>query len=98
MHYELRISAIADGDLSAIYRYGFQQWGEERADAYYNALIDHFRLLCENPFLYTAVDEIRAGYRRSVCGVHSIFYRISDNHIEIMTIIGRQDFHDADAP
>jgi toxin ParE1/3/4 len=41
--------------------------------------------------LYPAVDDIREGYRRSVCGVDSIYYRIEGETVEIMAIIGRQD-------
>ena len=40
---------------------------------------------------FPAVDHIRVGYRRSVCGAHSIYYRIEGKGIEIIRIIGRQD-------
>jgi toxin ParE1/3/4 len=90
--YKLKLSEVADRDLSALYEYGFVQWGEERADLYYDALTDHFRQLCDNPFLYAAADEIRPGYRRSICGVHSIYYRVADDTVEVMAVIGRQDF------
>ncbi len=92
--YKLKISAVADANLDSIYEYGFTQWGEEKADTYYDALISHFQQLCENPFLYAAIDDVRPGYRRSVSGSHSIYYRITDDHIEIMAIIGRQDIDD----
>ncbi|WP_407943638.1 type II toxin-antitoxin system RelE/ParE family toxin, partial [Maribrevibacterium harenarium] len=39
-----------------------------------------------------AVDYIRPGYRRSVCGVHAIFYRVQPDYVEIMRIIGHNDF------
>ena len=89
--YQLKISAIADQDLKSIYEYGFAQWGEQRADLYFDALIAHFQHLCDNPFLYAAVDEIRPGYRRSVCGSHSVFYRVIQDYVEVMAIIGKQD-------
>jgi len=41
--------------------------------------------------LFAAVDYIRVGYRRSPCGVDSIYYRIVNNSVEIMNIIGQQD-------
>jgi len=41
--------------------------------------------------LYQAVDDIRAGYRRSVCGIDSIYYRVDGDTVEIMNILGRQD-------
>ena len=37
------------------------------------------------------VDEIREGYRRSVCGVDSIYYRVEGGIVEIMAILGQQD-------
>ena len=33
-------------------------------------------------------------YRRSVCGVDSIYYRIVGNTVEIMRILGQQDVDD----
>jgi toxin ParE1/3/4 len=44
--------------------------------------------------LYPAVDDISEGYRRSVCGVDSIYYRIEGETVEIMAIIGRQDLEE----
>jgi toxin ParE1/3/4 len=44
-----------------------------------------------SPSLYQAVDDIRPGYRRSVCGVDSIYYRAVDDIVEIMRILGQQD-------
>jgi toxin ParE1/3/4 len=41
--------------------------------------------------LYQTVDDIREGYRRSVCGVDSIYYRIVGDTVEIMCILGQQD-------
>lgn len=41
--------------------------------------------------LYQAVDYFRAGYRRSVYGTDSIYYRINGGIVEIMAILGHQD-------
>lgn len=86
-----RLSEQAKEDLRRIYRRGLREYGEAQADAYYNALFDRFEEIAEQPLLYPAVDDIRAGYRRSVCGVDSIYYRIEGGTVEIMAIIGRQD-------
>ena len=86
-----RLTGEAKADLNRIWRRGLKRWGEAQADEYYNAFFDHFEQLAENPWLYQAVDDIREGYRRSVCGVDSIYYRIDGETIEIMAIIGRQD-------
>jgi len=92
--YKILVSGVAEKHLSEIYEYGVLQWGEQRADQYYEALLSHFNLLCKNPFLYAAVDDVRPGYRRSVCGSHSIYYRVVVDLIEIMAVLGRQDIQD----
>jgi toxin ParE1/3/4 len=86
-----RLSEQAKEDLRRIYRRGLREYGEAQADEYYNALFDRFEEIAEQPLLYPAVDDIREGYRRSVCGVDSIYYRIEGETVEIMAIIGRQD-------
>lgn len=88
----LKLSAVAKNDLREIYRYGFLTWGERQADEYRDALLAHFETLCENPFLFQAVDEIREGYRRSVCKSHSIYYLVSESEVEVMAVIKHQEF------
>ena len=89
--YKLKISALAEQDLNAVYVEGFTAWGEAQADRYYDDLIVHFDRLCENPYLFMAVDEIREGYRRSVCGKHAVYYRINEQTVEIMAVLKRQN-------
>ncbi len=89
--YSLRFSNVAEADLADIYEYGFKRWGERQADLYYDALLAHFHLLCSNPLLFAAVDDIRPGYRRSVCGSHAIYYRVNELTVDVMAVIGRQD-------
>ncbi len=85
--YKLHITKEADQDLDRIYEEGFTTWGEQQADNYYDDLLAHFDILCENPYLFRAVDEIRKGYRRSVCGKHSVYYRIVSDTLEVMGLI-----------
>ena len=89
-----RISEDAKADLRRIYRHGVRAYGDALADQYYDAFFDRFEELAEQPYLYQAVDEIRKGYRRSVCGVDSIYYRVEDETVEIMAILGQQDLDD----
>jgi len=88
---EYRISRVAKEDLIRIHQYGSAQFGMEQADKYFNAFFDKFELIAERPYAFESVDFIKSGYRKCICGVDTIFYRISDGVIEIMTIIGRQD-------
>ncbi len=86
-----RLTEDAKSDLKRIYMRGLRVHGEVQVDAYYNAFYDRFEQLAEQPLLYPAVEDIRAGYRRTVCGVDSIYYRILGDTVEIMAIIGQQD-------
>ncbi len=70
---------------------GWNRWGVAVADGYHAAFFEHFEHLAAQPFLYPAVDDIREGYRRSVCGRDNVYYRVEADTIEIMAIIGRQD-------
>ena len=86
-----KLSDEAEADLIRIHQHGVQHYGEQQADQYFRAFFERFEKLTEQPYLYSAVDHIRKGYRRSVCGADSVYYRIAGDDIEIMAIIGRQD-------
>lgn len=85
------LSLAARADLARIYRRGLRDFGEAQADRYFSAFFRHFDRLATQPFAYPAVDDIRPGYRRSVCGVDSVYYRVNGPVVEIMAIIGEQD-------
>ncbi|MCP4699704.1 MAG: type II toxin-antitoxin system RelE/ParE family toxin [Gammaproteobacteria bacterium] len=89
-----KLAEDAKLDLKRIYMRGLRIHGEVQADAYYNAFFDRFEQIAEQPLLYPTVEDIRADYRRSVCGVDSIYYRILGDTVEIMAIIGQQDTGD----
>ena len=86
-----RLSQEAEADLVRIHQYGVRVYSEQQADQYFYAFFDRFEEIAENPYLYSPVEHIRLGYRRSVCGVDNIYYRIDGVNIEIMAIIGQQD-------
>ena len=86
-----RLTEEAEADLIRIHQWGVRTHGEAQADAYFFQLIERFDKLSEQPLLYPAVDDIREGYRRSVCGTDSIYYCIEGQTVEIMAVIGQQD-------
>ena len=86
-----KLSPIAVEDLTRIYFYGLSHFGKIQADKYYNNLFDQFERIAKNPYLFPAVDEIKNGYRKSVCGVYSIYYKIESDYVIITNIIGRQN-------
>jgi len=86
-----RLSQFAEEDLLGIADYGDEHFGIAQSDRYREQLKQRFFLLAEQPYLFPGVDHIQAGYRRSVCGVHSIYYRIDGQDVEIIRVLGRQD-------
>ena len=50
-----------------------------------------FDRIANQPYSFESVNYIKEGYRRCVSGSDSIYYRIENEVVEIMTIIGRQD-------
>jgi len=89
-----KLTGDAKDDLIRIYQRGLREFGEVQADAYFNALFERFELIADRPLAYPAVEDIRVGYRRSVCGEDSIYYRVQGEIVEIMAIIGQQDLDD----
>ena len=86
-----KLSAAAESDLKRIWFRGLAEFGEAQADAYYYKLLERIEQLAKQPYNPHAVDDIRLDYRRAVCGVDSIYYRIHGDYIEIMRVLGRQD-------
>ncbi|WP_415811883.1 type II toxin-antitoxin system RelE/ParE family toxin [Litorimonas haliclonae] len=86
-----RLAKSADLDFEQIFEYGIDTFGVKTAVSYQNRLLKHFDELAKQPLLYQAVNDVRQGYRRSVCGVHAIYYRIDPEEIVIVRILGRQN-------
>ena len=87
--YELTYAA--DQDFENIFEFSLDTFGVDQAMSYQNGLKQRFAKLAEQPKLYPTVDHIRAGYRRSVYGSHSIYYRIENHGVVIVRILGQQD-------
>ena len=91
--YKYKLSNIAKDDLIKIYQFGEQRFGTKQAEIYFDSFFTHFEIIAKNPYLFEAVDFIKSGYRRCVCGVDTIYFKINAEEIEIMTIIGRQELN-----
>jgi toxin ParE1/3/4 len=86
-----RLSNAAKDDLIRIHHYGVEKFGMAQADKYFDSFFDCFDSIAQRPFSYESVDFIKRGYRRCICGADSIYFRINNDTVEIMAIIGRQD-------
>lgn len=88
---EYRLSNAAKEDLIRIHHFGVEKFGVIQADRYFESFFDYFEIIADRPFSFESVDYIKKGYRRCPCGSDTIYYRIKDNTVEIMAIVGMQD-------
>ena len=86
-----RLTVEAEYDMDGILDEGIDEHGLEAALTYYDNLACRFAVLVDNPLHYPAVDYIRVGYRRTVCGVHSVYYRVDSEEIVIVRILKKQN-------
>ncbi len=88
-----RLSNTAKEDLIRIHQYGVKQFGEQQADKYFETFFEYFNTISQSPYSFEAVDFIKPGYRRCVCGSDTIYFKISGDFIDIMAIVGNQDLN-----
>lgn len=88
-----KINDEALDDIERIFEYGIEIYGLTAARDFIYQLQDRFQNIANSPLQSPAVDEIRNGYRRNVFKGHSIYFRINNETVEIMAIIGNQDIN-----
>lgn len=89
---DYRLSNSAKEDLIRIHHFGVEKFGINQADKYFETFFEYFEIIAQRPFSFESVDYIKEGYRRCPCGSDTIYYRINENMVEIMAIIGMQDY------
>jgi len=89
-----RLSNEAKNDLIRIHQYGVEKFGMTQADKYFESFFECFEIIVERPYSFESVEYIRKDYRRCVCGVDSIFFKVNENIVDIMAIVGRQDLNE----
>ncbi len=89
-----RLSNEAKSDLIRIHQYGVKKFGMTQADKYFEAFFEYFDIISQRPFSFESVHYIKEDYRRCVCGVDSIYFKINENVVEIMSIVGRQNLNE----
>lgn len=86
-----KLSNIAKEYLIRIHHYGVNRFNMTQADKYFEAFFEYFDIIAKRPYSFESVVFIKSGYIRCVCGSDSIYYKINNDVVEIMAIIGRQD-------
>ena len=83
---EYQLSNAAEDDLTELYTFSFMEFGEVRADAYFESLEDCLIRLAEKPHLGMRVGHLRRNYHRFVHQRHSIYYKKSKSGIFVVRI------------
>ncbi len=86
-----RLSNEAKANLIRIHHFGVEQFGMAQADKYFDSFFKYFNIIAQRPFSFESVDYIKKGYRRCVCGSDTIYFKVKDDIVEIMAIVGKQD-------
>ena len=87
------LSPYAQADVEEIWEYSVAQWGIDQAELYIRDLKAALESLVADPRRGRSCDDIRAGYYRYAVGSHIVFYRLSDDVLDVVRILHqRMDF------
>jgi toxin ParE1/3/4 len=90
----LALARAAQTDLAEIARYTEAQWGAEQKQRYLSALAARCILPANTPASVVARNDIKTGYRSLSVGRHVIFYRTTNDRLEIIRVLReRMDLH-----
>ncbi len=89
-----KLSNEAKNDLISIHHYGVRKFGMTQADKYFESFFVYFDIIAQRPYSFESVDYIKKDYRRCVCGIDSIYFKVNENTVEIIAIVGRQDLNE----
>jgi len=88
-----KLSNVAKEDLIRIHHYGIKKFGITQADKYFNSFFSYFDIIAQRPFTFESIEYIKTGYRRCACGSDIIYYKVNNDFVEIMAIVGSQDLN-----
>ncbi len=77
----------AINDIEEIWFYIFVTWSQHQADRYHSLIIKEIEFLATKPESGKALNHIRKGYRSIKIKSHYIFYRFSQDELEIIRIL-----------
>lgn len=84
---KVKFSREARADLRNIDNYTYQTWGRAQADKYVEMIEKGCHLLAKHPTLGRSQDEFFPGLKKYPIGKHYIFYRMTDEGIEVIRVL-----------
>jgi toxin ParE1/3/4 len=87
------LSTRAKADLEEIWSYTENRWGFDQAERYIGELRRHIETIAAHPASGMPCPQVRAGYHKYRAGSHFLFYRITDDGVDVVRILHeRMDF------
>ncbi len=86
MQYQIYISETAERNLEYIFLYLQKEWSEKVKNNFKSQFLNYLELIKKNPFIFPS-SNIKKEIRRCIITKHNaLYYRVSNNVIEIITI------------
>jgi toxin ParE1/3/4 len=87
------LSPRAQVDLDEIWDYSASHWGDAQAEVYARQIQTPIELIAKTPHRGRPCDDIRPGYSKFAVGSHVLFYRLTDDGIDVVRVLHqRMDF------
>lgn len=83
----LVFSATAKADISDVWHYTVNTWGIAQADTYNRLIEAACQNLADGSRYGLSAEHVRVGYRKLLVGKHTIYFRQSDDMIEVVRIL-----------
>jgi toxin ParE1/3/4 len=83
----VEISAAADADLTAIFEYGIDRFGDETAANYLRGFDASFDLIAEHPLIGAIHDTVWPLIHSLPHGSHRIYYDVLEDRIVVRRIL-----------
>lgn len=83
----LRLSRLAESDLSDIWRFSAETWGPTQADRYLSDLFDRFAHVSDHPEMGRARFNLMPGAFSFPAGRHVIFYEVVEGRVVILRVV-----------
>lgn len=83
----LEISEEADADLTAIFAYGAEQFGEDVAAAYLRGFADALALIGAHPRIGALHATVRPPLRSLPHGAHRLYYDVLDDCVIVQRVL-----------
>ncbi len=84
------LSPKAKSDLDDIWNYTLTEWGVNQAEKYVRELWAGLQRLADNTSISADISQVRKGYRKSRVGSHVVFFKLTENGINVVRILHRR--------